>query len=79
MRIAVMTARTTTLPLFPLALVLFPGMPLPLDIFEERYKRMINLCIARGATSAWCSRVRRPPYRGDASTTRSGRRRISAV
>lgn len=40
-----MTSRTTTLPLFPLALVLFPGMTLPLHIFEERYKRMINLCL----------------------------------
>jgi uncharacterized protein len=33
------------LPLFPLDLVLFPGMPLELRIFEERYKEMINLCI----------------------------------
>lgn len=40
-----MTAHTTSLPLFPLALVLFPGMELPLHIFEERYKRMINLCL----------------------------------
>lgn len=34
------------LPLFPLNTVLFPGMPLSLHIFEERYKKMINLCIA---------------------------------
>jgi uncharacterized protein len=40
-----MTSSTTTLPLFPLSLVLFPGMTLPLHIFEERYKRMINLCL----------------------------------
>ncbi len=40
-----MTSRTTTLPLFPLSLVLFPGMTLPLHVFEERYKRMINLCL----------------------------------
>jgi uncharacterized protein len=40
-----MTPTTTTLPLFPLSLVLFPGMTLPLHIFEERYKRMINLCL----------------------------------
>lgn len=32
------------LPLFPLNLVLFPGMPLPLHIFEERYKAMIGEC-----------------------------------
>ncbi len=34
------------LPLFPLHTVLFPQMPLPLHIFEERYKRMIQQCIA---------------------------------
>lgn len=33
------------LPLFPLNTVLFPGMPLQLHIFEERYKRMIQLCL----------------------------------
>lgn len=33
------------LPLFPLNTVLFPGQPLSLHIFEERYKEMINLCI----------------------------------
>jgi len=31
--------------LFPLNTVLFPGMPLPLHIFEERYKLMIGRCI----------------------------------
>ncbi|MBA3320371.1 MAG: LON peptidase substrate-binding domain-containing protein [Pyrinomonadaceae bacterium] len=29
------------LPLFPLPLVLFPGVPLPLHIFEQRYRRML--------------------------------------
>jgi Lon protease-like protein len=33
------------LPLFPLNTVLFPGMPLPLHIFEERYKEMIAHCL----------------------------------
>lgn len=33
------------LPLFPLNSVLFPGTPIHLHIFEERYKRMINLCL----------------------------------
>ena len=33
------------IPLFPLNLVLFPGMPLPLHIFEERYKAMIGECM----------------------------------
>src|SRR5215813_12544949 len=33
------------LPLFPLNTVLFPGMALPLHIFEERYKLMIGECV----------------------------------
>lgn len=36
----------TKLPLFPLNTVLFPGMPLSLHIFEERYKLMISRCVA---------------------------------
>ena len=35
----------TVIPLFPLGLVLLPQMPLPLHIFEERYKLMIGECI----------------------------------
>ncbi len=35
-------------PLFPLNTVLFPGMSLPLHIFEERYRLMIGRCIDRG-------------------------------
>jgi len=31
-------------PLFPLNTVLFPGMPLPLHIFEYRYREMIAFC-----------------------------------
>ena len=34
------------IPLFPLGLVLLPGMSLPLHIFEERYKIMIAECLA---------------------------------
>ena len=34
------------LPLFPLEVVLLPGTPLPLHIFEPRYKEMIGECIA---------------------------------
>ncbi len=32
--------------LFPLDVVLFPGVPLPLHIFEERYKEMMGECLA---------------------------------
>jgi Lon protease-like protein len=37
--------RVAEIPLFPLDLVLFPNMILPLHIFEERYKTMINRCV----------------------------------
>jgi Lon protease-like protein len=33
------------IPLFPLDLVLLPGVPLPLHIFETRYKEMIKECL----------------------------------
>jgi Lon protease-like protein len=35
------------IPLFPLGVVLLPGLPLPLHIFEERYKQMIGECLER--------------------------------
>jgi Lon protease-like protein len=34
------------LPIFPLSVVLFPGNPLPLHIFEPRYRRMLADCLA---------------------------------
>jgi Lon protease-like protein len=37
------------LPLFPLHTVLFPGMAMPLHIFEPRYRLMVNECLSRGA------------------------------
>ena len=37
------------LPLFPLEVVLLPGTPLPLHIFEPRYKEMIGECLANSA------------------------------
>lgn len=36
------------LPLFPLHLVLFPGRPLPLHLFEPRYRAMLRDCMANG-------------------------------
>lgn len=38
------------IPLFPLDVVLFPGTPLPLHIFEPRYKEMIGECLAQNRT-----------------------------
>ena len=37
------------LPLFPLEVVLLPGTPLPLHIFEPRYKEMIRECLTNEA------------------------------
>ncbi len=36
---------TETIPLFPLNVVLFPHQPLPLHIFEPRYKLMVRDCL----------------------------------
>jgi Lon protease-like protein len=41
--------RLALLPLFPLDVVLLPGTPLPLHIFEPRYKEMIGECLSTGA------------------------------
>jgi len=35
------------IPIFPLNTVLFPKMPLPLHVFEERYRRLIEHCVAQ--------------------------------
>ncbi len=43
-----MLGPNANIPLFPLNVVLFPGMMLPLHIFEERYKIMIKECLATG-------------------------------
>jgi len=36
---------TQKLPIFPLNMVLFPGAPIQLHIFEERYRQMIGRCL----------------------------------
>ncbi len=40
-----MPPQERVLPLFPLNVVLFPGAPLPLHVFEERYKLMVQHCL----------------------------------
>ncbi len=37
-----MVSGVSELPLFPLSVVLFPGVPLPLHIFEPRYRQMLT-------------------------------------
>lgn len=41
-------SRVRELPLFPLDMVLFPQMLVPLHIFEERYRLLIDRCAASG-------------------------------
>jgi ATP-dependent Lon protease len=41
-----LTAMPFRLPIFPLSVALFPGNPLPLHIFEPRYRRMLADCLA---------------------------------
>lgn len=38
--------RPKRIPLFPLEVVLFPDEPLPLHIFEPRYRQMVHDCLA---------------------------------
>jgi ATP-dependent Lon protease len=40
-------AKPGRIPLFPLDVVLLPAMPLPLHIFEPRYKSMIRRCLGQ--------------------------------
>ncbi len=40
-----MASRLLEIPLFPLHVVLFPGMALPLHVFEARYRRMTSDCL----------------------------------
>lgn len=60
----------TTLPLFPLQTVLFPGGVLPLRIFEVRYLDLIGRCHKEGApfgvvALAQGREVRQPPHGTD--------------
>lgn len=44
-----MTEDKQNIPIFPLGVVLFPGVRLPLHIFEERYKLMVRECREQGS------------------------------
>lgn len=43
-----------TVPIFPLATVLYPGMRLPLSIFEPRYMDMAKACIKHDSAFGVC-------------------------
>lgn len=42
-----------TLPLFPLGMVLFPGVLLPLHVFEERYRDLVRSLLTGEAENQW--------------------------
>ena len=43
-----------TVPIFPLATVLFPGMRLPLKVFEQRYMDMATACLKHDSAFGVC-------------------------
>ncbi len=45
------------IPIFPLALVIFPNSKYPLHIFEERYKILLNKCLANNSGFGIVSRI----------------------
>jgi len=45
------------IPIFPLSLVIFPNSKYPLHIFEERYKKLINKCLADKSGFGIVSRI----------------------
>jgi len=45
------------IPIFPLALVVFPNSKYPLHIFEERYKILINKCLANSTGFGIVSKI----------------------
>ena len=45
------------IPIFPIALVIFPNSRYPLHIFEERYKILINKCLANNTGFGIVSKI----------------------
>ncbi len=46
-----MTPPATVMPMFPLGSVLLPGMVLPLHVFEDRYRRLVDDVLADGTAT----------------------------
>ena len=59
---------TLNIPLFPLNVVLFPGGPLPLRVFEPRYLDMVSDCL-RNNTGIGVVLIRNGKEVGDAAET----------
>ena len=72
--------RRTTVPIFPLGTVLFPGGVLPLRIFEVRYVEMAKACLKEGTPFGVCliregTEVGTPAVPEDSSASASSPRR----
>ena len=60
---------STTIPLFPLAAVLLPGTPLPLHIFEPRYRQLVNDLITDAVSgNSFGVVATKPGWTGDVRT-----------
>ncbi len=56
--------RSVFVPIFPLPIVLFPSIELPLHIFDIRYREMVHNVLQAGRTSQVRGRFRsRPVHR----------------
>jgi Lon protease-like protein len=67
------------IPLFPLPLVLFPGTPLPLHVFEPRYQRMLADCLAADRTFGIIYRPEGVPERALPAGTVGCMARVTSV
>ena len=63
------------LPIFPLQYVLLPGMPLPLHIFEPRYRQLIADVTDEGSECFGIVTLRRGNENGQGRVHRHGRDR----
>src|SRR3989475_6799820 len=63
---SILFAMPRDLPIFPLPLVLFPGAPQPLHIFEARYRQLLADCLA-GDRRFGITDVAPPPAPDDAA------------
>src|SRR3989449_1162245 len=59
------------LPIFPLPIVLFPGAPQPLHIFEPRYRQLLQDCLA-GDRRFGIALVAPPPAPGGGPVPKPG-------
>lgn len=57
--------QSTEFPIFPLRVVLYPGGPLPLRVFEPRYLDMVSHCMRNGSCFGVVGVQEESPHGGD--------------